>query len=262
MQPDAPGKDETSEKEYARIILMNREEFRCLEGGYPYKKNLLRSLEAIRYCKAETFRDCIQGIMKIPRLGGRNHKVAEFGFYLHKDRLYLIEEENELKSVIEKIRQDVFEGCTLHEVLLLLFNFLIDEDILHLQRIEEQLEHIEDTVMKKIPEHFNEMIMGYRRQLSSSLAYYEQIAWLDLKSKKAEGIHVNARDIKKHRLDVFRLFQLVRENQRIPVPQSIMEDITRFIAQMRQEDIRLTDIGIRRSKDSILDIYSQMYITE
>ena len=87
-------------------------------------------------------------------------------------------------------------------------------------------------------------------------------AWLDLKSKKAEGIHVNARDIKKHRLDVFRLFQLVRENQRIPVPQSIMEDITRFIAQMRQEDIRLTDIGIRRSKDSILDIYSQMYITE
>ena len=42
----------------------------------------------------------------------------------------------------------------------------------------------------------------------------------------------------------------------------IMEDITRFIAQMRQEDIRLTDIGIRRSKDSILDIYSQMYITE
>ena len=87
-------------------------------------------------------------------------------------------------------------------------------------------------------------------------------AWLDLKSKKAEGIHVNAHDIKKHRLDVFRLFQLVRENQRIPVPQSIMEDITRFIAQMRQEDIRLTDIGIRRSKDSILDIYSQMYITE
>ena len=77
-----------------------------------------------------------------------------------------------------------------------------------------------------------------------------------------DGYGVNARDIKKHRLDVFRLFQLVRENQRIPVPQSIMEDITRFIAQMRQEDIRLTDIGIRRSKDSILDIYSQMYITE
>ena len=87
-------------------------------------------------------------------------------------------------------------------------------------------------------------------------------AWLDLKSKKAEGIHVNSRDIKKHRLDVFRLFQLVRDGQKITVPKSVGEDITQFIAQMREMEIRLTDIGINRPKDSILDIYSNMYITE
>ena len=87
-------------------------------------------------------------------------------------------------------------------------------------------------------------------------------AWLDLKSKKAEGIHVNSRDIKKHRLDVFRLFQLVREDQRIAVPKSVGEDIARFIIQMRETEIRLTDIGISRSKDSILDIYSKMYVAE
>ena len=41
---------------------------------------------------------------------------------------------------------------------------------------------------------------------------------LELKSKKAEGIHVNSRDIKKHRLDVFLLFQLVRGSRKITVP--------------------------------------------
>lgn len=87
-------------------------------------------------------------------------------------------------------------------------------------------------------------------------------AWLDLKGKKAEGLHVNARDIKKHRLDVFRLFQLVREGQKITVPKSVGEDIIQFIAQMRETEIRLTDIGIDRPKDSILDIYSDMYVTE
>lgn len=87
-------------------------------------------------------------------------------------------------------------------------------------------------------------------------------AWLDLKSKKAEGLHVNARDIKKHRLDVFRLFQLVREGQKITVPKSVGEDITQFIAQMRETEIRLTDIDINRPKDSILDIYSNIYVTE
>ena len=87
-------------------------------------------------------------------------------------------------------------------------------------------------------------------------------AWLDLKSKKAEGIHVNSRDIRKHRLDVFRLFQLVRDGQKITVPKSVGEDITQFIAQMRETEIHLTDIGINRPKDSILDIYSNMYVTE
>lgn len=86
--------------------------------------------------------------------------------------------------------------------------------------------------------------------------------WLDLKSKKAEGFHVNSRDIKKHRLDVFRLFQLIQESQKITVPKSVGEDITQFIAQMRETEIHLTDLGINRPKDSILDIYSNMYVTE
>ena len=87
-------------------------------------------------------------------------------------------------------------------------------------------------------------------------------AWLDLKDKKAQGFHVNSRDIRKHRLDVFRLFPLIREDLRIPVPSSVGEDIQNFIAQIRETDIRLTDIGISRSKDSILDIYNNMYIAD
>ena len=87
-------------------------------------------------------------------------------------------------------------------------------------------------------------------------------AWLDLKDKKAQGFHVNSRDIRKHRLDVFRLFPLIREDLRIPVPSSVGEDIQKFIAQIRETDIRLTDIGISRSKDSILDIYNNMYIVD
>ena len=85
-------------------------------------------------------------------------------------------------------------------------------------------------------------------------------AWLDLKDKKLQGIHVNSRDLKKHRLDVFRLFQLVREDQQIFVPVSILEDISSFIEQMRETQMRLTDIGIFRTKDSILDILSKMYV--
>lgn len=59
-----------------------------------------------------------------------------------------------------------------------------------------------------------------------------------------------------------RLFQLVREGQRIVVPASVSDDIHNFISQMLDTDIRLSDIGISRSKESILEIYRNMYITE
>lgn len=85
-------------------------------------------------------------------------------------------------------------------------------------------------------------------------------AWLDLTAKKAQGLHVNSKDIRKHRLDVFRLFPLVKENQQIAVPPSVGADIKNFISQILEADINLKDIGISRSKESILKIYSQMYI--
>lgn len=87
-------------------------------------------------------------------------------------------------------------------------------------------------------------------------------AWLDLKDKKAQGMHVNSRDIRKHRLDVFRLFPLVREDIKITVPAAVGDDIKSFIEKMSETEMRLEDIGISRSKDSILDIYRNMYTAE
>lgn len=87
-------------------------------------------------------------------------------------------------------------------------------------------------------------------------------AWLDLNVKKAEGIHVDSKDIRKHRLDVFRLFPLVREDLQIVVPASIYSDIQNFITQLHESDIKLSDIGISRSKKSILDIYRKIYVKE
>src|SRR5450756_1386298 len=41
-------------------------------------------------------------------------------------------------------------------------------------------------------------------------------AWLDLTDRKVHGEHVNDRDLRKHRQDVFRLFPLINAADRIP----------------------------------------------
>ena len=84
-------------------------------------------------------------------------------------------------------------------------------------------------------------------------------AWLDLSEKKNAGLHVDAKDLKKHRLDVFRLYQLLDETTTIAVPASVKADINSFLDQMGQIEMNLSDIGIRRPKEAILDLLRKKY---
>lgn len=42
-------------------------------------------------------------------------------------------------------------------------------------------------------------------------------AWIDLSDRKAAGEHVDGRNIRKHKNDVFRLTELLNQNQ-APIP--------------------------------------------
>ena len=85
-------------------------------------------------------------------------------------------------------------------------------------------------------------------------------AWLDLTEKKAAGFHVNDRDLRKHRQDVFRLFPLVSEDVSVITPPEVYNDIQRFIQAARSMPFETNQIGISISKNDILDIYSRIYM--
>lgn len=69
-------------------------------------------------------------------------------------------------------------------------------------------------------------------------------AWLDLRQKKADGSHVNERDLKKHKNDVFRLFPLVEPTAQIAVTPAVKVDVEQFINAMKLDSIDLERLGI------------------
>ncbi len=87
-------------------------------------------------------------------------------------------------------------------------------------------------------------------------------AWLDLNEKKAQGLHVDSRDIRKHQMDVFRLFPLVRTDRKLDVPSGVCADIQAFISRIEEGKVEVKEIGISVSKEEILSIYSRMYLPE
>ena len=75
-------------------------------------------------------------------------------------------------------------------------------------------------------------------------------AWLDLSERKRKGEPVDGSDIRKHKNDVFRLFQIVEPAPLPDVPEQISQDMELFLSAMDNEDVDLRQLGIRMAVKS------------
>ena len=87
-------------------------------------------------------------------------------------------------------------------------------------------------------------------------------AWIDLSNRNAEGRHVDSRNLRKHKNDVFRLTELLDQGmEHLPyLPDTIKADMMEFTERMLLEDVDLKQIGIRdKSKETILEELKVIY---
>jgi hypothetical protein len=74
-------------------------------------------------------------------------------------------------------------------------------------------------------------------------------AFLDLSAQSQTGTHVDEKDIRKHRNDVFRLYQLLSENSYIHLPESIQQDMKKFLIELKNNhSIDLKAFGLKNIK--------------
>ena len=88
---------------------------------------------------------------------------------------------------------------------------------------------------------------------------FKMYAWLDLKDKKARGEHVNERDLKKHKYDVFRLLQIARRDNKIETNGIVRENIIRFIEEIRMENIPFIQLLLPFEMQEALAYLGEIY---
>ena len=87
-------------------------------------------------------------------------------------------------------------------------------------------------------------------------------AWMDLTDRKAAGEHVDSKNIKKHKNDVFRLTELIDPTAKIVAPQGVYADIQEFVQRMKNENVDIKQLGlVGRTKEKILEELKAMYET-
>ena len=84
-------------------------------------------------------------------------------------------------------------------------------------------------------------------------------AWLDLSARKETGEHVDSKDIKKHKNDVFRLWASTSRETSVTVPAGIKEDMQRFLALLEDEEVDLNSLHIDISKTEVLVSLRSMF---
>ena len=88
---------------------------------------------------------------------------------------------------------------------------------------------------------------------------FKMYAWLDLKDKKARGEHVNERDLKKHKYDVFRLLQIARRDNKIETNGIVCENIIRFMEEIRMENIPFIQLLLPFEMQEALAYLEEIY---
>lgn len=72
-------------------------------------------------------------------------------------------------------------------------------------------------------------------------------AWLDLSKRREDGEQVDDKDIKKHRNDVFRLYQIISLQDRVSLPPEVAKDLKAFLQATEGSGLDLSQIGIKGS---------------
>lgn len=86
-------------------------------------------------------------------------------------------------------------------------------------------------------------------------------AWMDLTDRKEAGEHVDSKNIKKHKNDVFRLTELIDPTVKIIAPSGVHDDIQKFVDRMKNETVDVKQLGlVGRTKEQILQEIKELYM--
>lgn len=227
------------------VSVVTEEECRKLYSRLPFYPVLARNMRHhnIQYCKAEMLKDCIVGTLLVPdkaALPGPSHSLS-LSFYLEKGLLVLVDDTRHMESVLAMLRQaQLLSSKSAAAFFCRLLEFLISDDSLFLQKLEQKMADLEDRILQAAPGNINSAIIRNRRKLLVLNSYYQQL--LDfcetmeentnhfftqeerqafaLNSSRIERLSNHARTLREYALQIREMYQTqmeIRQNHTMQV---------------------------------------------
>ncbi|OUP51033.1 magnesium transporter CorA family protein [Lachnoclostridium sp. An181] len=158
------------------VEIISVEEYReCFEKQIR-RKDLTTSIEQVQYCKADLLSNSIIGTFVIPDKKNLLGKKKWFGYFIEDNKILFIDENGIVEEILSHIvevpkRRKAAVAHFLFEVM----EYLIQEDVIFLQKYEEKLAKFEEKMLDGELTDVDRKILHIRRELLTMDAYYQQL---------------------------------------------------------------------------------------
>lgn len=160
------------------VSVVTEEECARLHGRLPFYPVLARNMKHhnIQYCKAEMLKDCIVGTLLVPDKAALSAHSLSLSFYLEKGLLILVDDTRHMERVLSMLREaQLLSSKSTAVFFCRLLEFLISDDGLFLQNLEQTMADLEDRILQAVPDNINSAIITNRRNLLVLNSYYQQL---------------------------------------------------------------------------------------
>lgn len=74
-------------------------------------------------------------------------------------------------------------------------------------------------------------------------------AWIDLNGRQKQGANIDDKDLRKHKNDIIRLYQLLSFSSRISLPETIRQDMQQFLDLFKLDNsINMKQLGLKNTR--------------
>lgn len=240
--------DESSDEK--TVTLLTIDEFENNITNIPHKKTMMGFLSQLEYTKAQLFGSCIAGTACIPEKDKESKNKICIGFYITTNRLFLIGEEQYTMSLFGRMKETQFpENITLCGLFCRVMNIWIDEDVRYLQKTENALIELEETLTKGIRVDFDDEILPLRRSMTVFQSYYYQLMNLGMTFRSNINQMLSEEDC-------LNFTYFTSRAERLHVQVQTLRD---YIVQIRES--YQTDIALKQSQTmNLLTVISAIFL--
>lgn len=160
------------------VSVVTTEECEKIHGSLPHYDILARNIQDhnIQYCKAEMLPDCIIGTLLIPDKQALRQHILSLSFYLEKGLLVLVDDTHHMESILSVFREaELLNSPNTAAFFCRLLEYLISDDGLFLQKMEQEMAAMEDSIQQIRTNTVNPVLLQSRRHLLILNSYYQQL---------------------------------------------------------------------------------------